>query len=324
MPIKPLSFKCLGAALVALTLAACGWGGAPQPLFTAQGVVQDAEGKPIAGAVVSDGQVGVLTDEKGRYSIGLFDTTLHVNKPGFVSTTLEADPTLAPQVSLRASDTKPRVAIDVRWVGDRMTDFGTALKQDGFSVKAYPATPLSQIDVLMLVTPGSLPMDEVNALRGWLKGGGRLVLCGEWGGYPAQDLDLLNTLSEDAGITFTGATVKLTQADPDGAEWMSIKGISPPSFGSIVGTDALHLYTATSLSLSAPAQPIFATDSRAYSVLAARTGSQIVGAVGANGQGKVFALGDSSLWLDEDSGGFGTPNWKRGANLQLAKAMLEW
>lgn len=319
MPTKPLL-----AALAALSLAACGWSGTPQPLFSAHGTVTDNAGKPVPGAVVSDGQVGVLTDEKGRYDIGLFSTTLHVKKPGYVATTLEADPDRSAQVSLRPTTEKARVAIDVRWVGDRMTNFGTALKKDGYSVKAYPATPLSQVDVLMLVTPGALPMDEVNALRGWLKGGGRLVLCGEWGGYPAQDLDLLNSLSEDAGITFTGATVKLTASDPDGGEWMSIKGISPPSLGQLVGTDALHLYTATSLALTAPAQPIFATDSRAYSVLAARTGSQTVGAVGASGMGKVFALGDSSLWLDEDSGGFGTPNWQRGDNLHLAEAMLQW
>ncbi|MOA37386.1 hypothetical protein D3C78_1589730 [compost metagenome] len=57
---------------------------------------------------------------------------------------------------------------------------------------------------------------------------------------------------------------------------------------------------------------------------AARSGPQVVAAVGASALGKVFALGDSSLWLDEDSGGHGSPNWRRGANLKLAKALMVW
>jgi predicted small lipoprotein YifL len=320
MPIRQL----LALIFATLSLAACGWGGPLQPLFTAEGKVTDANGQPLAGAVISDGQVGVLSDDDGHYRIGLFDTHLRIKKPGYAPTTLEATRDLEAQVKLQASGERPRVAIDARWVGDRMDKFGTALAKAGFSVKAYPATPLSQIDVLMLVTPGPLQMDEVTSLRGWLKAGGRLVLCGEWGGYPAQDLDLLNSLSQDAGITFTGATVKLTEADPDGAEWMSIQGISPPSLGKLAGAEALHLYTATSLRLTPSAQPIFATDKRAYGVLATRTGPQILGAVGASGLGKIFAVGDSSLWLDEDSGGFGSPNWQRGGNLKLAKAMLQW
>ena len=40
--------------------------------------------------------------------------------------------------------------------------------------------------------------------------------------------------------------------------------------------------------------------------------------------GKVFAIGDSSLWMDEDSDGSGTPNVARGANARLASALMAW
>jgi hypothetical protein len=325
--MTPTNAKTALRALVALALTAglagCGLG-APQPLFTAKGVVRDAAGAGVPGAVVTDGTVSVLTDESGRYAIALFDKHLQVRKPGFAPAALEATGEATDTVALSPLGNGPRVGIDTRWVGDRMTNFLGALKSDGVTLKDYPATALPDLDVLVMVTPGGVSPDELKALRGWVRGGGRLILSGEWGGYPSQDLDLLNSLSEDAGITFTGSTVKLTQGDPDGTEWMSIQGISPASLGKLVGDDALHLYTTTSLTVLAPAQPIFATDKRAYGVLATRTGPQVVGAVGASGMGKVFAVGDSSLWLDEDSGNFGTPNWKRGANLRLAEALMTW
>lgn len=311
-------------ALTTFGLVGCGWGGAAQPLFTARGVVLDAGGRPVAGAVVSDGRGGVLTDDAGRYAIALYDETLRIKKPGFATATVEAEREVPAKVALSPAPGEPRVAIDTRWVAGRMDTFRAKLDASGFAVKSYPATPLAQLDVLMLVTPGVFRADELSDLRAWLKNGGRLILCGEWGGYPSQDLDLLNSLAADAGITFTGATVKLTDEPGTGGEWMAISGISPPSLGKLAGGEALHLFTTTSLALSAPAQPIFSTDRGAYSVLATRTGPQVVAAVGASGLGKVFALGDSSLWLDEDSGGFGSPNWQRGANLKLAEALIQW
>ncbi|MFN3429416.1 MAG: DUF4350 domain-containing protein [Candidatus Sericytochromatia bacterium] len=316
--------RTLALLAAATALTGCGFTGTPQPLFTARGVVTDTAGKPVPGAVVSDGKVGVLTDENGRYAIGLFETQLRVRKPGFAGATIEASRETTAQVRLGAATQAPRVAIDTRWVGSRMDAFRDHLAEAGVPMKAYPATPLAQIDVLMLVTPGAFRAEELSAVRAWLRAGGRLILCGEWGGYPSQDLDLLNALASDAGITFTGATVKLTDAEPAGQEWLSIKGISPPSLGQLTGSEDLHLYTSTSLSLSAPAQPIFSTDRRSYSVLASRTGPQVVGAVGASALGKVFALGDSSLWLDEDSDGAGSPNWRRGANFRLAEALIRW
>jgi hypothetical protein len=316
--------RTVALIFAAAAVAGCGFAGTPQPLFTARGVVTDAAGKPVPGAVVSDGKVGVLTDEAGRFAIGLFETQLRVRKPGYAGATIEASRETTAQVRLGAAEQAPRVAIDTRWVGTRMDAFREHLAQAGTPVKAYPATPLAQIDVLMLVTPGAFRAEELTAVRGWLRAGGRLILCGEWGGYPSQDLDLLNALASDAGITFTGATVKLTDADPAGQEWLSVKGISPPSLGRLAGEEELHLYTSTSLSLSAPAQPIVSSDRRSYSVLAARTGPQVVGAVGASALGKVFALGDSSLWLDEDSDGAGAPNWQRGANFRLAEALIRW
>ena len=90
-------------------------------------------------------------------------------------------------------------------------------------------------------------------------------------------------------------------------EWMSIKGISPASLGKLVGDDALHLYTTTSLSLTAPAQPIFATDKRAYSVMAAHQGQRPRGDAGvAQGDDEAEGVaGRVQSRDDDDVGGVG-------------------
>lgn len=312
------------ALLAAAFLTGCGFGGPAEPLFTLTGSVEDSSGQPLPGAVVTDGQVSVLTDEGGRYSLALFQTQVRIKKPGFAagSGSAEAGKTLNFQLS--PSGKQERVAIDRRSVGDRLTGLKGFLQQEGHAVVDYAPGSLGSYDVVMLVTPGSLTEGESQKLRDWVRSGGRLILAGEWGGYPSQDLNGLNALAGDAGITFTGATIKQATPESPGNEWLSVQGVSPASLGSLVGPEALYLFTSTSLSLKAPAKPVFTSDRRAYSVLAGTTGPQIVGAVGASGLGKVFALGDSSLWLDEDSEQIGTPNWQRGANGQLADAFIQW
>lgn len=313
-------------ALIALAaaLAGCGLAGPPEPLFTLTGLVQDPGGKPMPGAVVTDGQVSTLTDEQGRYSLAIYERGIRIKKPGFATASGEAESGKTLNFQLSRTPGAEKVAIDRRSVGDRLSGLKGFLRDEGHSVVDYAPGSLSSYDVVMLVTPGYISESEGQKLRNWVRSGGRLILAGEWGGYPAQDLQGLNTLASDAGITFTGATIKQNTPESPGNEWLSVQGISPASLSGLVGNEALYLFTSTSLSVKAPARPVFTSDRRAYSVLAGTTGPQIVGAVGASGLGKVFALGDSSLWLDEDSEQIGTPNWQRGANRRLADAFIQW
>lgn len=322
MPAKVARLLTPLAFVAALT--GCGLGGPPEPLFTLSGTVKDDKGQPVAGAVVTDGQVSTLTNEEGRYSLAIFQNQIRLRKPGFAMASGDAESGKSLNFVLTPGGGADKVAIDQRSVGDRLTGLKGYLKAEGKTVVDYAPGSLGSYDVVMLVTPGGLSETEVRRLRDWVRAGGRLILAGEWGGYPSQDLNGLNQLAADAGITFTGATIKQNTPENPGSEWLSVQGISPASLASLVGNDAIYLFTSTSLSVKAPAKPVFTSDRRAYSVLAASTGPQIVGAVGASGLGKVFALGDSSLWLDEDSEQIGTPNWKRGANSRLAEAFIQW
>ncbi|MDB5096714.1 MAG: hypothetical protein JWM80_1135 [Cyanobacteria bacterium RYN_339] len=311
--------------LLTLTLlSGCGWGGPPQPLFTVSGRVLDGNDVPVPGAVVTDGNGSVLTEENGRYSLAVFSTHLTVTKPGLSTVRFEVEKGDSPTSHLAARPGAPKVGLDTRWGAADLKGLRTAL---GAALKSYPATPLAELDALVMVTPGYLDPAEQAALDRWIRAGGRLVLAGEWGGYPSQSLDTLNTLAQPAGITFTGATVKIAIGPDDTEGWDSSAAIAPASLATLAGgTDPVYMFTSTSLALGSPARAILQSDKRAYSVLAtsSRLSSQVLAAVGATGSGKVFALGDSSLWLDEASDGGGTPNVARGANARLASALVAW
>jgi hypothetical protein len=312
------------ALLAALLLAGCGWGGPPQPLFTVGGRVLDANDQPVAGAVVTDGNGSVITEENGRYSLPVFSTHLTITKPGMATVRFDVDKGDSPTTRLSARASAPRVGLDTRWITEGLTGLRTALGED---LLAYPASSLGGLDVLVMLTPGYLKQDELDALARWVRGGGRLVLAGEWGGYPAQNVDTLNALAQPAGITFTGATVKIAIGPDDEEGLSSSAAIAPASLAQLAGTDQpVYMFTTTSLALASPARAMLQSDKRAYSVLATsnRLSSQVLAAVGAVGSGKVFAIGDSSLWLDEDSDGSGTPNVARGANARLASALMAW
>lgn len=311
-------------------LAGCGAGGAPQPLFTLSGKVLDDKNQPIAGAVVTDGQGSTLSDETGRYSLAVFDTAIAICKPGRADVHFEAKQGESPTSHMAVGAAAARVGVDSRYGSPGLSGLRAALATTASQLADYPDTPLSKLDVLVMVTPGQVPDSEVGAIARWVHAGGRLVLCGEWGGYPDQDMEVLNALAQPAGITFTGATVKTSTG---GAEnWNSVSGISPASLATLAaGTkgadDSVYLYSTSALSLDQPAKAVLQSDQHAYSVLglsSGRVGTQVLAAVGASGEGKVFALADSSLWKDEDTDNVGKPNVQQGANGRLAGALVKW
>jgi hypothetical protein len=310
--------------IATLLVSACGWGGPPQPLFDLSGRVVDSEGNALPGAVVTDGEVSALTDESGRYSLSVFEKALAVTKPGYSTVRFTVERGDTPTTRLGARDFKPRIGLDARGASGGLTGLREALK----GVVDYPGRGLADLDALVVVTPGSMSEGERGAMLRWVHAGGCLVLCGEWGGYPAQDIGTLNALAQPAGITFTGATVKLPASEEGGQEgWDSRSAIAPPSLASLVTAkdSAVYLFSTGALALAMPARAILQSDRRSYSVLAVnKPGAQVIAAVGAHGRGKVFAFADSSLWLDEDSSGSGRPNVSRGANAALASALLAW
>lgn len=312
-------YVCFAAAMLAC-LNGCGIFGPPQPKFTARGQVVDPQGRVVPGAVVTDGQVSALTDEAGRFALPVFDEALTVAKPGFQEGRIVARDGQDASIALAASPAGTRAALDGRWAGKDLAGLRAALADAADEVVAYPGTPLSKLDVLLMVTPGAVPSAERAAIAAWVRDGGRLVLCGEWGGFPDQDLGTLNDLAGPAGLTFSGGTVKQL----DGADLtLRVARATPASLGARVGEEAVTLYAASDVKVAGPARAVLASGARTYAVLAAGQ-APVVAGVGPAGKGKVFAIGDSSLWRDEDSEGRGVPNLRHGGNSRLVAALLGW
>jgi len=301
-------------------LTGCGLFGPPRPIFTASGTIVGPGGKGLPGAVVSDGQVSTLTDEAGRFALAVFRRALGAAKPGFAIARWEALGDQPSVLALAADDATERIGLDARGSDDALAGLRATLGADGALVAAYPATALARLDVLVMITPGALPPGERGAIAAWVRAGGRLVLCGEWGGYPNQDLAALNELAGGAGIAFTGGTVRSVAGE---ALTITTGPPAPASLGKAAGGQPAVLYAASDLVLSGAARTVLTSTSRAYAVLAAG-GVPIVAAVGPAGLGKVFALGDSSLWRDADSEGSGLPNIQHGGNAGLARALVGW
>ncbi|HEY9721829.1 MAG TPA: DUF4350 domain-containing protein [Oscillatoriaceae cyanobacterium] len=310
------------SAIVA-SLWGCGQAGPLKPLFTTGGLLIDSAGHPIAGAVISDGTVGTLTGDDGRYELAVFHTALTAIKPGYASARFDAVAGEEDPIRLQPRAVQTRVGIDGRGEGAQLTGLTHYLAGVGFETQPYPQTSLARLDALVIAAPPAMSAQEIAAIQDWIRGGGRLILLGEWGGFPGQSLDTLNALASGSGIQFSGGTVKQAGADADASDWFSVSGLAPASFAGLVGAGPIDLYATTSLSLTEGAHAIFDSGPLSYAVLSG-LGRQVLGAVGADASGKVFAVGDSSLWLDADSGGTGQPNWQRGANKSLAVAMLSW
>lgn len=306
--------------VAAVFLAGCGLLGPPQPLFTASGRIVDPGGDPLPGAVVSDGQVSTLTDEAGRFALAVYAEKLSAAKPGFAVARWEAKADAEAAIALSPAPRADRLAVDARWSSKQLSGLRATFSDTGATVLPYPGTALSRLDVLVMVAPGAIPSAERGAIAGWVRSGGRLVLCGEWGGYPDQDLAGLNELAGIADIAFTGGTIKTVESE-DLA--VATGKPTPGSLGRVVGDQPITLYAASDLDLSAGARAILTSTSKAYAVLATSK-APVVAAVGPSGLGKVFAIGDSSLWRDEDSEGSGVPNLKHGGNAGLARAVVGW
>lgn len=321
-----------GWLLIAALLVSCGTSGPEQPLFTVNGRVLDDKGQPLGGVVVTDDKWSAITDEAGRYSLAVFGTALTARKPGRATVHFQVADGLAPVTRMGPGPQTVNVAIDTRTSGSDVAGLRAAIATSATHLYDYPATDTGAVDVLVLITPGNLSQTEIGNLNDWVHGGGRLILCGEWGGYPSENLDVLNALAEPAGITFTGATVKALEATTGTENWNSVSAIAPQSLAKLAAGDGsgdqnVYLFSTTALGLTPPARAVLQSSSKAYSVLglsSGHSGQQVLAAVGAYGEGKVFGLGDSSLWKDEDSDGAGVPNIQHGANARFVGALLRW
>ncbi|MEB3221514.1 MAG: DUF4350 domain-containing protein [Candidatus Sericytochromatia bacterium] len=303
---------------LALWLAGCGWWEADTPRFLVTGSLVDGAGQPVAGAVVTDGAAATLSDDQGRYRLGVRRDMLAVSKPRCPRVSWKPVPGEQPVRTLAAREHPVRVGVDPR--GDQAAFRGLReLLARTTRLADWPGGHPGALDVLLLVTPRGWSGSEVGAVLRWVRGGGRLILCGEWGGYAGQDVETMRALAGPAGVDFGGGTVR-TAAEDD----FVVQVLRPAYQGlaSALGGRPVTLIGVTALSVGGEARPLLVAP-RGYVVLA-EVGSRVVAAAGPLGLGKIIVLGDSSLWRDEDSTGSGQANLVLGGNSRLLEALLVW
>lgn len=301
---------------IALLTAACEQAGAPVPRLRAVGRVLDERAQPLAGVVVTDMRHSVLSDAQGRFSFRITASRLRFLKPGY-----------RPQVVAHQAEKPIRVKLLRRVESQavrlyRSSGQATYRYLEDYLAKvsrvavAETLTELKVADVLLLLTPQRNLARETGRVLDWVKGGGRLIVCGEWGGYAEADMETLNALTRPAGIVFTGSTLK----DPAASDFrLEASVVDLPPHQNMT----LLMFGATALKVRAPARAIVRLGGPVYSIQSTANGG-VAAAVAPWGAGKIFALGDSSLWRDDDSSGAGVPNAELSGHQQFLQALLEW
>jgi|GEM_PF-6616879 len=279
------------------------------------GQVVDPAGRAIPGVVLGNVLGSTLTDETGHFVMRGANVVMNVRKPGFEPHLITHYTPGRSRITLTPRPERNlRIVVDTRGGGRTTTKLQEALKQRGAILGPYPETPLARCDVLLLATPGPMQTTEKTQLLQWIKNGGRLILLGEWGGYPYQDLGSLNALAQPAGIRFDGSTFKT----PDD---QLLTRITFPSLQSN-GPFNLPLFAGTTLSVQDPARAWLEPVTNGYQILEASP--VVVGAVGPLGQGKVFGVGDSSSWRDQLTTGEVLTDTQRLAIAELTWSMANW
>lgn len=306
------------AFAAAVLVGSVGCGAGEQALFVVTGRVCDEAGQPLPGAVVTDGAVSTLTDDAGRYRLAVRHAEITVIKPQYLSGRWTAEAGTQPLRTLVSRPGVPTLAIDGRASSGGLSEVTRTVAAWGGLVP-WPGTSLSRLDILLLITPQRWRAEEIRQVGRWVQAGGRLIVCGEWAGYPGLDLATVHALIRPAGITFTGGTLKATTPE---AFTFRVPRPAWASLATALGGEPVVLFGAAELGLSAEARPVLVAP-QGYVVLSARP-APVLAAVGPCGAGKVFVIGDSSLWRDEASGDDGRSNFSVAGNQRLLRALLGW
>ncbi len=194
------------------------------------------------------------------------------------------------------------------------------LRDEGYRINQTPPT---RGGVWFLLTPEVMP--STAQMLAFVRSGGRVIICGEWGGYSSLRIRELNGLAHGFGLHFNTDLVRyLDSTGSQKAEWLSVRNLRP---GSPItqGVEALNLYQSGSLFGISPIQSLALSPTRTLRIQSARTPAvHHVMMGGAFGAGRVVALADASMWSDDDTDGNGTINFLEASNRRLLKNLLNW
>lgn len=295
--------------------------GCVQSLLPVSGVtlfgrVLDRSGIPLSGVVVTDLSRSTLSDRQGRFFLASVARELYFSKPGFRGRSVQLFSEKAVRVSLLPENPEVVVGIHSPQAEASYNGLREALREVGEILNTDALDQINRLDVLILLAPDSTACTRAGDVLAWVRRGGRLIICGEWGGYPGVDADRLNDFVRPVGIRYLGNTLR----DPLAPDFR-LRGASVTHLP--VDDVRVSFFGATGLEVRSPARAFVSVGSGVYSIQSLSPPA-VIAAVAPWGLGKVFALGDTSLWRDEDSSGAGVANVYLPGHLQFLRALLEW
>jgi hypothetical protein len=299
------------------------------------GRVTNAQGQPLAEAVVSDGRQSLTTDAEGRFSLPYAEAAqirLTVARQGFES--------LSRDLSVLGSQDLGNLSLQARSGPQRVT-FYTGARSFGQSVE-QPLTPLkafqdeltrtglsvresasldslSESDVFVMASPAlGFSADEIASIQAFVLKGGKLVMLGEWAGFGGFDATAANALLKPLGVSFGEDTLRengsgdlvLTRFEPH-AITAGLKGLSFYQSASVRADSALQ------------ARMLVRTGDNSFRI-ASNTGAFGVVLCALSGAGKVVLVGDTSFLSSTDSDGNGVSNLQERDNLRLGLNLINW
>lgn len=300
-----------------------------------RGQVLSAEGTLLPRAVVRCGSDWGESDAQGKLEMDLTQQkteTCQILRQGYHELTFTVNPsdeeTQTWHLQPLEQPLRLRLASAVQPLGLQRSDWHTAIAgllqsatEQGWKVQDWDSAETEldpERDLLWLASPELLlSQAQQQALLDFVQAGGKLVLSGEWAGFAHYRQSEFEPLFSHLGLEIradslsqAGAALKVEQFRP---HFLT------------TGLGALYLYRSASvLTYQADRTQMLAfAPEQSFRVAQA---DAVLGVLASAhyGLGSVVAVGDTSLWLDQDSDADGISNFQSGANAELWQRILSW
>lgn len=289
-----------------------------------------ADGKPVAGAVVSDGTNATISAADGTWSldgVAAGSVTLSAGKPRYqpaskpvnavVGTPATADLVLTPGRATAFFDASLGGSVGL----DHLTKVRAHLGMKGWTMVDQPP---GADGVWVAITPArDLTDAEIERMTTFVAQGGKLIMLGEWGGAGGFRTPAANALVHRFGLHFNADLLREPSTASNPA-WLEISRFLP-NHSAVAGLKSLQLYESCSLFGLVPMTQLAQTGPTGYRVQSVATAaSQTVAAGGPYKAGKAIVVGDASAFTDDDADGDGTANATEAENLRFVEQLFDW
>lgn len=303
------------------------------------GQVTTSNGAALSDAVIFDGQQSALSDAQGQFRLARSHPetfVIRITRQGYQPQTRSVTVTNSEAVlsvgniPLPASTTPVQLIVDAtkRPLGlsaDEgmaiLSQLTAALASEKYQVQTQKGSKLenlAQAHILLTLSPSqAYSTEEQKQVQEFVNQGGKLVVLGEWSGFGGFNAKAMNQMLSPMGVQFGE---DLLRENKNG--FLNLQSFVPHFMTQ--GLTSLKLFQSCSVTVSAAAQGQAVARTGAKTFRIADTGAFGAIVAAAHGSGKVILIGDTSMWLDQDSDSSGQANFTKGDNRKLALQVMAW